>query len=302
MASLIAPRAWQDRPAGARRLRWRERWHFWSFGDLAERKAFRQRLLSVNAFFWLAARARLKPAAVWAVLGLLACAWAWGIAKYHRDWFDPSTYIVTALVLGMLVKGWIASETGRQLAEDRKSGALELLLSTPLTVRQILAGQRLALQRQFLGPMVVVLVAGCVFMLAIAHDTTSGDRAQWYCLGIAWMVLLVADSVALYWVGMWQSLKAKNPSRAASGSLLKIVVLPWVAYALVMLVLALASMAREPDLRWPFFLGLWFFLSIAADLGFGAWARLKLLTEFRAVATERYEGRVGWWRRLRGGG
>ena len=299
-ASLIAPRAWQDRPAGVRRLRWRERWHLWSYGDLAERAAFRRRLLAVNAFFWLAGRARLKPAGVWAILGLIGCGWAWGIAKYHHDWFDPGTYIVTALILGMLLKGWIASETGRQLAEDRKSGALELLLSTPLTVRQILVGQRLALQRQFLGPMVVVLVVGCVFMVAIARAESNRDQAEWYCLGIAWMVLLVADSFALYWVGMWQALKAKNPNRAASGSMLRILVLPWVAYALIMLVVALASMAHEPDLAWPFFLGLWFFLSIAADLGFGLWARLKLLTEFRAVATERYEGRRGLWKRLRG--
>ena len=33
MASVIAPRSWQDRPAGAQMVRWRERWRLWSYGS-----------------------------------------------------------------------------------------------------------------------------------------------------------------------------------------------------------------------------------------------------------------------------
>ena len=56
LASLIVPRSWQDRPAGAQRLRWNERWRLWSYGDVVERAAFRKRLLDKNAYYWLAAR------------------------------------------------------------------------------------------------------------------------------------------------------------------------------------------------------------------------------------------------------
>src|SRR5439155_13124415 len=42
LASVIAPRAWRDKPAGVQKLRWRERGRLWSFGNLAERWAFRQ--------------------------------------------------------------------------------------------------------------------------------------------------------------------------------------------------------------------------------------------------------------------
>src|SRR5438874_5115479 len=45
LASIAAPRSWQDRPAGVRKLRWRERWQLWSHGDSAERHEFRKRLL-----------------------------------------------------------------------------------------------------------------------------------------------------------------------------------------------------------------------------------------------------------------
>jgi len=60
--------------------------------------------------------------------------------------------------LNLVIKVWFALEAGKQLSEDRKQGALELLLSTPLTVQDILRGQRLALERQFLGPVMVVLM------------------------------------------------------------------------------------------------------------------------------------------------
>jgi hypothetical protein len=163
-----------------------------------------------------------------------------------------------------------------------------------LSVREILSGQWLALQRQFMGPLIIVLIAGCVFTEAIAKDVAALERVGWYCLGIAWAIMLVVDCIALYWVGMWQALTAKNPNRAASGSILRIMILPWVVFALVMLLVALASMVHEPDLGWGFFLGLWVFLGIAADLGFGGWARLKLLTEFRSVATERYDQKGKW--------
>ena len=305
MASVIAPRAWQDRPAGAKMLRWRERWGLWSYGNLAERAAFRKRLLDANAFFWLAARARLKPASVWAVLGLIACCWAWGIAKFHKDWFMQVTYIMTGLLLNLLMKGWFASEVGRQLAEDRKNGALELLLSTPLTVREILRGQLLALMRQFLGPIVLTLVAGSLFMAASFSENDLGEHGFLVSIWVGGMVMFVADLAALYWVGMWQGLTAKNPNRAASASVARILVLPSIAFALVILA-AFVLLAwthregREPT--WKFLLSWWFGLGLAADIGFGLWARHKLLSEFRLAAAQRYTPGLRLWKRLLGGG
>jgi hypothetical protein len=301
LASLLAPRSWQDRPAGAQRLRWRERLRSWSYGDGPERAAFRRFLLNQNAYFWLAARARLKPAAVWAALALLGCCWAWGLAKFHRDWLSEFMYFATGVVLNLLIKTWFASETGRQLAADRTHGALELLLSTPLTVREILHGQLLALRRQFLGPVIVVLAVFFVFMLASASEVSaSDDRAAWLMFWASLMILLVADLAGLYWVGMWQGLTARNPNRATGATLARIIVLPCIGFALASLVVSLLSLNHEPDLGPRFFLVLWVGLSLAADVGFGAWARHKLLAEFRLAATQRYTPGPGFWKRLLG--
>ena len=300
LAAFIAPRSWQDRPATVQSLRWRERWQLWSYGNRAERTAFRRQLLDQNAYFWLAARARLKPACVWGALGVLACLWTLGLTKYQReDWLNGGIYLTTAIVLNCFIKTWFASEAGRQLAAERQQGALELLLSTPLTVRDIMRGQLLALKRQFLGPMLLVLALFLVFMCATLVNTTDvEERASCFWGYLAGMLLLVLDLAGLYWTGMWQGLTARNPNRATSAVVARILVLPWVAYALVILVVTLTWSSRSQEPSWKFFLGVWVVLSLAADLGFGLWSRAKLLSEFRLAAEQRYSPGLGFWKRL----
>jgi ABC-type transport system involved in multi-copper enzyme maturation permease subunit len=300
MACVIVPRVWQERPGSAHVLRWRELWHRWSFGGVTERVGFRSRLLDQSPYFWLSARARLKPGYVWMVLGVVACVWVWGVAKWHRNWLNEGTYILTGLLLNMLIKVWFGLEAGRQLAEDRRQGALELLLSTPLTIREILRGQQLALRRQFQGPVIVVLVASFLLMMAAFSDAlfkeaseSLGYWAWWWAAGMA---MLVADLVAMYWVGMWRALTARNPTRAALGNLGRILVLPWVVLFLGALASVLLLSHTGVDITPKVLLGSWVVVGVAADIGFGSWAKHKLLTEFRVAATQRYEQRPRAWR------
>lgn len=296
-ASVVTPRSWQDRPEGAQRLRWRERWRLWSYGDLAERHSFRTRLLEINAYFWLAARSRLKPAYVWGVFGLIACGWAWGFAKYRHDWFNEATFILTGLLLNTLIKTWLGSEVGRQLAEDRNQGTLELLLSTPLRVRDILHGQMLALMRQFFGPLLVVLASNIFFLAANSNRLAGPEMAEessfWTCLWIAAIVMLIADLVALYWVGQWQALISKNPMRTALRTQARVLLLPWAAWAMSMLIVVPLSANTVNGPGWQAPLGLWVGFGLGADMLFGLYAREKLLSEFRLAASQSYARRVG---------
>ena len=95
----------------------------------------------MNAFYWLAARAWLKPAGVWACLGFVAIWWLSLRLILHLNWDNEFFLFLTALLLNSLLKLWIAVEAGQRLAEDQEMGVLELLLSTPLSVRDILRGQ-----------------------------------------------------------------------------------------------------------------------------------------------------------------
>jgi len=220
--------------------------------------------------------------------------------KFKKDWFNEGIYVATAFLLNSVLKSWFASEAARQLSEERRMGTLELLLSTPLTVKEILRGQWLALRRQFLGPLVVTLIAEAVMLLTPLDNLRVGDeRGIWAGLWLAGMAMLVADLIALYWLGMWQGLAARNPKRAFSGTVNRILVLPWIGFAGFLLLLALATLrfqnAGDPGYL---LLGVWVGLGLLADLGFGFWARHKLLTEFRVAAAQRYQTIPSLWKRL----
>jgi len=142
-----------------------------------------------------------------------------------------------------------------------------------------------------------------LFLMAAASDEmlleNPEDRSFWVLSWGAGMVMLVADLAALYWVGMWLALSSKNPTRAAASNLGRILVLPWVVLALGALVISLTwpQHSGEEPLQ-KFFLSAWLGVGLAVDLGLGAWARTRLLTEFRLAATRRYEARPGFWKRL----
>ena len=305
LASIIVPRSWQDHPLGATGGQWRALWHRWSFGDAASRLAFRRRLLDRNAFFWLAGRARLKPLHVWAALAFIACLWIWGALENGRDWTVGVCYFVTGIVLNTTLKLWIASEAGRRLGEDRKIGALELILSTPLTVRDILRGQMLALRRQFLGPLLAVILVETVFLLAAVRGGRSddGSLAADVALWLAGLLMLVADMLALSLVAMWVGLTARNPNHTTGITVRRVLVLP-LAVSLAIMFFFGIFFARfvDSDFGWQFFLGVWFVPGIIADLVFGLRAWFRLRGEFRVMAAQRFSQPVSFFRRWFGGG
>ena len=292
IASAITPRGWQDRPAGRSALPWPEGWRLWRARPGAERTALRRRLLETNPILWLTARLSSRAAAIWVFLGAGVLIWLGAWWKFKHDWLNEGVYVTTAVLLNLVLRYWLAAEATRSLAEHRKTGALELLLSTPLSIREILRGQGLALRRQFLGPVLLALAAETVFMLATVREAVPDEeRVFWFALWTAGMLMLVADLFALFWVGMWQGLTARNPIRAAGGSLFRILVLPWISYALILLFIVLKDLGGsgvQASPGWKFFLGLWFGLGFGIDIAFGAWSRQKLLTEFRLAAQERY--------------
>lgn len=301
VASYMAPRSWQDRPPGVRGLRWRERVAAWSYGSSAERATFRRRLLDENPIFWLIARARAKPVAVWAFLALVGLAWAWGLAKYKREWLNEGMYLGTAMLLNFVLRCWAANEATRQLAEDRKAGALELLLCTPLSIDTILRGHQLALTRQFLGPAVVTLALETLFMKATVAEVDGSPQGAWYVLYIALMIMLVADLWALYWVGMWQGLSARNHALALNGTIGRILVWPWAGFILVLIIISLFSFQNvsPPEPAWVYLLGGWFASGIVADILFAFAARKRLLCSFRLAAQQPGIPPPGWWKWLR---
>lgn len=297
-ACIIVPRSWQDKAATATQLRWRDRWLRWSLGDSAQRAAYRHRLLDVNAFYWLASRSRIKPALVWATLGLLAAGWFWGWTKTGSDWMEWPICILSAFLLNTLLKLWFAGEACAQLAEDRRIGALELLLSTPLDVHSLLRGQFLALMRQFLWPVVFAITIEIAFIF-IGGRSLHGERGFWVFLFVSALIVLIADLAALFYLCLWKSLTASSANRANSASVVRIMALPWIlfiAFTIILGTMRLAGVGIDENTMLLF----WLLLSLGVDLFFGLRAKAKLETQFREVATARYAPPISIWKKLFG--
>jgi hypothetical protein len=287
-AGWIVPRAWQDQPSRAQPSFWRDLWHTWRHGPAAGIAPFRKHALDTNAFYWLASRARFKPVHVWTFLVCLGIWWlvCWAISG--SAWLDPAVAILTAVMLNFSFKVWLAIEAGRQLAEDRRTGAFELLLSVPLTVPDIVSGQLRALRRQFLKPVLVVLVVGVVLMMGFLRRVPGWqNQAPW----LTGFFLLVADLVTLSWVGMWRALVSRSHNLATVSTVGRVLLLPWALFGVVVgtgsawytLVLG-----KEWSPGWKFYVELWLGLGLATDLAFGLTAWWTLRTRFRELALRRF--------------
>lgn len=297
-ACRVARSAWQDRPKTATGP-WNNLWRTWTLGNPAQRQRLRAALLAVNPFLWRVGRERWKPRVVWMSLGVVALVWTGATLKHGGDWVGQAAYLTTAILLMVGLKLGIAVEAGHTFCEDRRSGALELVLATPLTVREIVRGQCLALRRQFFAPLCVTLALSFLFLLLTLADLSLGDeRHGLVALWAAAMVLLVADSLALASLGMWMGLNRRSTNRAAADTIARILVLPWVVYV-AGLVWMTASPSPQPG--WPFFLGLWFIPGLFVDVIFGGWAWRKLHAEFRRATLDRFDIPESWWKRLRCG-
>jgi len=316
LASLIVPHSWQDRTTGPGVRGWRATWHRRLSGGAAKRAAFRRRLLQGGAYYWLAARGRLKPVQVWILMAAIAGWWIWSQIKYGSTWqgdvFNPLN-ITTAVMMNSALKLWICIEAGRQLAEDRRSGAFELLLSTPLSPGDILRGQWRALIRQFFWPLLLVLAVEIMFMFhAISRpfqnsgvwpsaSGLTGSQAPPAALWLAGMLMLLADIVALAQVAMWTALTARTANQASIGALLRILVIPWFVLWVVSASVSFSSAPTPgPSPEWQYFLGWWFWSGVAVDAVFGLTARFQLHGRFRELAVRPFALHVSG-QKVRGG-
>jgi ABC-type transport system involved in cytochrome c biogenesis permease component len=296
MASRIVPRVCRERPAGQRGLRWREIRDRWSYGRPEHRRAFRRRLLDRNAFYWLAARDRIKAYYVWIFIGALALIWCWSGWMLQSFIFEWDVSFWALFLLFMFFKVWLASEVSSRFVEDRASGAFELLLSSPLDLKEMAHGQSLALRRQFGRPILFALVLTLLLLLSALRAPHSGLSAgEVEFLFAALMISLLADLTALKWLSMWHALSTSQVNRAMTAACGRVLVLPDVLFlgcfgAFLLVRQALWPVSNDVDL-WGIAGALWLGMGLLADFCFGVAARWSVLHQFRQLATERYSSR-----------
>jgi ABC-type Na+ efflux pump permease subunit len=303
-ACLWLPRSWQDSGSVKRTDKLSEKLQA-TIDPPDQRSRWRAALLDQNPFLWLCARKRLGPVLLWLTLGLAGAAWIFGAWRNPHDFFDTSTYVATAFISHLALKLWFTVESCRRFADDRQSGALELLLSTPLDPKTILRGQHLALRRMFLWPVLALLAMDALFVfaavsnLAPGHTSLSGETIQEFIsMFAAGIIVFLADLVTIAWLGPWLALNARTGAKAASGVVLRVLVAPWFAFWAVLLAMVPVLFFRS-SISEQFLLFVWTILCLAIDAFWFTRAQNGLRKSFRDIATTRFDARPrGWFARL----
>src|SRR5205823_15089164 len=124
------------------------------------------------------------------------------IAALTHPAMPPSGFVIamfTCYALHLVFKCMVAAEATRQLSADKHSGALELLLVSPLPEWQILQGQSRALSQRF-GRWLAILVmmnltmsGAVIFFKEELHIGRGEDLVLYLALLFGGILMLVLD-------------------------------------------------------------------------------------------------------------
>ena len=259
LAGRTIQSAWQDNPLSEMKSR------AWRSGKSAGRGQLGNR----HPLLWLMGKgAGLQPA-VWGVaIGWAALVIATYLLPGVANW--PLTFYgskATAYLLKIL----FVVQACRFFVESRRTGAMELLLCTPLTDRELIRVQWRQLRNLYLPPLVVFLVPVCLVMFAQEFAVAKGrTTAGWLPMmnisgnagvGTMFLVSTVTEFLALGEVGMWLSLSMKKPALAPGLAVMVVLLVPVFFFCI-------------PDIYY--------------DLLLIVWARRKLTREFRKQVSEQF--------------
>jgi hypothetical protein len=148
------------------------------------------------------------------------------------------------LILIGLVFGFIYSvSSAMTFARARQSNEIEMWLTTPLTLQEIVAGNIAAIRKTFMWPgLIMVCGWGAIYYSVVIRRVVEGTtRIGIYVPGVgeftsiyAAVYLLICALLAmssllfaLPYVAMWIALRSKRPSQAAVRTFVTMVIAPW---------------------------------------------------------------------------
>ena len=286
-ACWLLPHFWRIK--ASRGLRLKEWLAQAAHGDNHVRRKRRRRMLSKNPIYWLNDRDRLV------VLGpILFAIGSFSITGALLWYFEvPREPVFAYLFVTLAVNDFtmrirVAQIASVQLANDRQSGALEMILGTPLQVRDILSGIWTAIRRKLLWT-----YAGLLSAYGVIAALYLGPGAGWrWIIVVFFLVFSVGDFIAMGYVAVWNALRMRHPQGATGHALLRVLILPWTIWAIVMPLSMQFPLEFGGTIGFLFGVFIWGISTAVAIRS----ARRRIFTHFREAATDRYnfEERTSW--------
>lgn len=205
------------------------------------------------------------------------------------EWKEPAFIVAfCAAFLGhAIVKLLFALEASRQVQQDTRSGAMELLLATPLLERQIVSGQGRACRRRFrrLKLLLAGMNAGLLFVTFACYDHLhmgGGAGAVFTIFFVGGVVALMFDMWALESIGICKALEGKTHLRTTFDTVKVVLGIPWLLFPAFFS--TAASMRGGERALVPVMI-VWFSISIFIDAMLTVKARIRLRHCFRTIVS-----------------
>lgn len=186
--------------------------------------------------FWLAASDRALRRWLFRVTILFTVLFAvlLGAALGKREEGLFFAAIVVAYFQHLLLKCQFAAEATDRFHQDRTSGGLEVLLASPLPVKDCLRDYWRGLRRRFAASRLILigLNAACALTLIGGQlHPQPRDEAFWWLLGLfgTGVVFIWLDCRALTWAGLRLALRVRTSGRAMLGAVARILLPGWLA-------------------------------------------------------------------------
>jgi len=164
LITFLLPRVWKEGKSGRKAGYLYSTWRALKYGSAESRRKLRARLLQINPILWLSSRERFGPMGFATLLLTLAFAISWTgqrvrLGPSPNDVFlsQMIAWIVGIPLLYICFCFRLAAAASERFAVDRKAGALELILCTPMKTQEIIRGLWLGLIRRFWGAALVLL-------------------------------------------------------------------------------------------------------------------------------------------------
>jgi hypothetical protein len=204
--------------------------------------------------------------------------------------------LFSAYALHQVGKYLAAVEATRQLSEDRHSGALELLLVTPLKESQIKSGHSAAFGIRLRSFKILLLLVNFGMCLAAWFcpkqlSMDGKEQAIFTELFVGGSLTLFADFWAFGKVGVPMALRAKRHQRAVLATWLRVLTVPWVViFLFIFLMINFKGVVSESTLSGIF--ALWFALGLFTSFLAGAHASASFPYGLRMFVSEGREGSI----------
>jgi hypothetical protein len=254
-------------------------WHDYLHGDQHWRDQVRQRFLDANPFRWLAMRDGLAGFCLRAGLVIGLVFWfllflAGTYGRQHEVW--TCLRLAVTWLLHIFVKVILAVEVSRVMSDSQASGALELLLVTPLPPAAMVRGIRQSLRRVFAPGLAWLLILNGwnLFYPPFPQDR---EHQFFQAASLGSLVLLGLDYWALSWLGLAAAIRSKSHLRAMVSTLGWVMAPPW----LYLILLFMVGAANHVSSLLPMWAA-WFIPTVLSSLWFGFRARTRVRRDFLA--------------------